>query len=400
MDGRKNKRRTGGKRKVNTGKKKQQTKLPIRSPQHTSLTRFMLGGGGVVRYRCTTYNFLANVGSQYNSQRFAMNNGYNLASPYSGTLIPVGTSVTNAIYNSMRTVHFHARPRFVNLEAFPYEILSTPSTTDLGTNYSLLLEGTQQRWGKHNTVSSKTGIDNKSMVTSINISKFLGDRIYNTDPGYVGSTSGTAPTKLLYWNWGTFATNNTVSGIEYALDVTVTIKYYNQDFQYTYDQPYDDQPIHISSDGYTNQPVEHVSAVSGTPSPAMCAVMGEEQVSKLKSMHEEYNRIRSHETPVPEVHSTLDTEAFVKQEADYQKLLEHKREMYNIRALHLKMKGKEPNESELRPLELVVTQDGNPEPVNSPLWHGNAPLTFHRNCTCGHGRIMCPSHRLGFPHLV
>jgi hypothetical protein len=91
-------------------------------------------------------------------------------------------------------------------------------------------------------------------MSIVKLSRLLGDRIYSTDPGYAGTTPSTAPSKILYFNFGTVATNNTISGVEYSSDIFVIIKYYNQDFQYSFDRPYLKQVLEYHSDGLSTSP--------------------------------------------------------------------------------------------------------------------------------------------------
>lgn len=332
------------------GRKNKQKKSNIsRGPNDSAVTKFMLGAGGTTKFRCTQYNYLANVGALYNSQRYAMNNGYNLASPSSGSLFPVGSAITESIYNSMRTEHFSITVRFRALETFPLECATTPSTTDLGVNYSLLLPGSQQRWGRHRPISAKTGQDSNMLKSSIQLRRLLGDRIYESDPGYVGTTSGTAPSKLLYFNFGTLGTNNTVAGIEFANDIRVTIKWFNQDFQYTFDRPLEEQILYLSHDGFTT------SKPTKEPFPLVISPPEEIRPPLLK---------------IPSLKNLVDAHGLMPSK-------------YNDRYGN----------------PIPIDGYGNPYPFNHPDWPGHDIPVFHKNCTCAVNGPMCLSHSLCIPWI-
>jgi hypothetical protein len=331
----------------NGARKKQQRSVVHRRPNDSAVTKFMLGAGGITKFRCTQYNYLANVGSLYNSQRYAMNNGYNLASPSSGSLFPVGNGITETIYNSMRVENFSITVRFRALETFPMECGTTPSTTDLGVNYSLLIPGTQQRWGRHRPLSAKTGQDSCVLKSSIHLRNLLGDMIYETDPGYVGNTTGTAPTKLLYFNFGTLSTNNTVSGVEYANDIRVTIKWFNQDFQYSFDRPLQEQMLYLTHDGFTTSKPSVEAFPLVVPVPASAPLLKTSSAKDLLDSH-----------------------------------------------------GLRPSKYlDRNNRSIPIDGYGNPYPFNHPDWPGHGTPIFHQNCTCLVNGPMCLSHSLCIPWL-
>jgi len=175
------------------------------------------------------YNYLANVGALYNSQRYSINNAFNIAAITSGSLHPTPSVELFAFYNTYRVIKVWIRFKFINNETFPQQCMIFPSLTDLGANYSTLYAASLQEFGRRNSISAKTGIDTCTLITSFNMRRLIGDPSYMFNPAYTGSTSGGTPSITVFMNWGTLSTNNIVSGVEYEVTARLEVELFNQD---------------------------------------------------------------------------------------------------------------------------------------------------------------------------
>lgn len=122
--------------------------------------------------------------------------------------------------------------RWSALETFPQAVVTGPSTTDIGANNSLILEFSTNQYWKKKFISAKTGMDRTIMHTSINLPTYFGSNQYMFDPNTAANPSA-QPTTLLYYNFGTFATNNVISGTEYFNSLELDVVFFKKDQFYS-----------------------------------------------------------------------------------------------------------------------------------------------------------------------
>lgn len=172
------------------------------------------------------YGFLANTGSVFNSQRYKMNS-YN---PSLTTTLPMAPFSEYAAFSNLyRVINFRCTTRWSALETFPEAVVTGPSTSDIGVNNSLILEFSSNQYWKRKFISAKTGDDRVIMHTSLNLPTYFGSNQYMFDPSTSAATPTSQPTTLLYYNFGTYATNNVSSGTEYFNSIEMDVVLFRKD---------------------------------------------------------------------------------------------------------------------------------------------------------------------------
>jgi hypothetical protein len=175
------------------------------------------------------YGFLANTGALFNGQRYKMNS-YN---PSLTSTLPLAPFNEYAAFSNLyRVINFRCTTRWSALETFPQAVVTGPSTTDIGANNSLILEFSTNQYWKKKFISAKTGMDRTIMHTSINLPTYFGSNQYMFDPNTAANPSA-QPTTLLYYNFGTFATNNVISGTEYFNSLELDVVFFKKDQFYS-----------------------------------------------------------------------------------------------------------------------------------------------------------------------
>lgn len=179
-----------------------------------------------ITLRGTKYGYLANVGSLYNSDFLKMNDALNADDAGTINMVPFGEFA--AFFNAYRTINFRVKITFMSLEAFPEKIGLVPSIASLGTNNSLFGQYLTNTYAKSKHISAKGGMDRATIKFNMCLPEYVGSSEYINNPAY-SAAIGAAPSTLVYLNYGTVATNNTVLGTEYDLEVEMDVLFFKKD---------------------------------------------------------------------------------------------------------------------------------------------------------------------------
>jgi hypothetical protein len=179
-----------------------------------------------ITIRGEDYGYLANTGALFNGQRYKMNS----FNPSFTTTLPMAPFDEYASFSNLyRVINFRCTTRWAALEAFPEAVITGPSTTDIGINNSLILEFSTNQYWKKKFISAKTGMDRALMHTSISLPSYFGSNQYMFDPTTAAATPSSQPTNLLYYNFGTYATNNVTAGTEFYNSIEMDVVLFKKD---------------------------------------------------------------------------------------------------------------------------------------------------------------------------
>jgi hypothetical protein len=181
----------------------------------------------LITCRATDYGFQANTGALFQNIFYKMNNAVN---PSDGsTIVMIPFAEYAAFSNSYRVINFRCRTTWMSLESFPGLCITGPSTVSIGNNNSLLIEFSTNQYWRKKAISAKGGMDRATMYTALSLPRYFGSEQYMNDPAFAGTTPSTAPSTLLYFNFGTVSTNAITSGTEYMSQIEMDVLFYKKD---------------------------------------------------------------------------------------------------------------------------------------------------------------------------
>jgi hypothetical protein len=180
-----------------------------------------------------TYSRTQN-GFAFLSYRMRMNSAFDPDPALSSGAIPGFTDWAN-LYNSYRVLVFKYDIEVSNQEAFAIDVLTAPSTTDLGLNYTNSYDLLGNPFGKSHTLSAMGGMDKARFRGTIDLGQFSGNLVQYCGDDAFGSGVGTNPASIIYMNVAAVATLtfNTGKGIFTKGKFEYTVLFYGRKIQTT-----------------------------------------------------------------------------------------------------------------------------------------------------------------------
>jgi len=163
-------------------------------------------------YIDTTFSRTNNA-SPFLSYRMRMNSIYDPDPALGSGAIPGYTMWSNQ-YTSYRVLKFSYDVEVINKEAFPIDVISCPTITDVGLNYASSSDLLGNPYANSHALSMLGGMDRCKFRGSIDQGQFSGSaNQYLGDDAY-GSGVGTNPSSMLFFNIAAVSSVNfTTAGI-------------------------------------------------------------------------------------------------------------------------------------------------------------------------------------------
>ncbi len=168
-----------------------------------------------------------NSSSSIASWRFVMNSVYD-PDPTIGSGSVAGHNIWGQIYSTYRVLGLGYNVTFTNNETFGVQVLTCPTTFDLGNNSANTEQFGEAKYGQSRMLSAKGGQDRATISGYVNLSEFFG-KSYLYDSTFNSSVAG-SPATLLYLNLGVNAGSNslTAGGVIQQCVLTYHVLYYRK----------------------------------------------------------------------------------------------------------------------------------------------------------------------------
>jgi len=179
----------------------------------------------VLRYNKTSY--LSNVGVVYSNARWEPTFAYDIDPTVGSTAMP-GFTELGALYTKYRVDSFVVKCSVVNKETFPVCVYVCPVNFDPGANTANYQNYLSNRDSKKKYLGVSTGNAQHVFHQRVSVASFAGSATATHIADYYsGGTSGTpAPANNLFYMLGSIADAVGVSGVDYTLDIDVTIEFF------------------------------------------------------------------------------------------------------------------------------------------------------------------------------
>jgi len=170
-----------------------------------------------------------NNGFPYLSWRYRMNSVWD-PDPALGSGSVPGHSFYTAGYDAYRVLGAGYSVDLSNLETNPVTCIVCPSLTDLGLNYTAVLELAGNPYCSQQLLSAKGGQDRTRFKGYIDLGQFWGNSTDLLGDANFGSPVGSNPAQLLYLNVGGASSLafSTAAGLDYRFTMTYDVLYYRR----------------------------------------------------------------------------------------------------------------------------------------------------------------------------
>lgn len=178
-----------------------------------------------------TNSLMTNNGVTYCSRRYQVNYLYDI-DPTGGSAAIAGYAELADLYYYYRVNAIKYEISFVNNETTPICVGVVPSQADLGVNYSSIYSYIQsQNYAKSMLLSGKGGSKDTGKITGyLSLRRFAGGKDFDYDSTFRGQTTPTAPTDLIWLNFGAAIQGSasfSTAGISYTTKITLYVDWYN-----------------------------------------------------------------------------------------------------------------------------------------------------------------------------
>jgi hypothetical protein len=160
--------------------------------------------------------------------RFSPTNAYDVDPTLGSTALPGFTELAG-LYKFYRVASSRVKVAFYNKEAFPEVLYLLPTNTDFGANPSTAVQTSflSNPNCKSQIIGPLTGGGKAILTHSISTAGYSGASVERAIDPYVGRTNGSAsPTNNYYWNIGCLGDANMVTGVDYVIQIWVTIRFF------------------------------------------------------------------------------------------------------------------------------------------------------------------------------
>jgi hypothetical protein len=166
-----------------------------------------------------------NAGLTYLSWRYRMNSVYD-PDPSLATGAISGFAEWAAIYSTYRVLSIIYQIKLANNEAFPLQVSTAPTFTDIGINALSSVDLAELKYAKYTMMAAKGGRDMVNLQGALRLDEIFGAS-YLYDPTFNAAVT-TNPSTILYLNVGVNSPSPLVNGVTPAVRIIYDVLFYRR----------------------------------------------------------------------------------------------------------------------------------------------------------------------------